>query len=42
MEVGLVLFLLFGLLVLTALYRYENPRKSRGKMTGRGGDFQDS
>ncbi|MEY2797855.1 MAG: hypothetical protein RIS22_121 [Actinomycetota bacterium] len=41
MEVGFVIFGLFTLLVLYAIFRYEQPNKSRGKLTGRGGDFQD-
>jgi len=41
MEVGFVLFALFVLLVSYAIFRYEQPNKPRGKITGRGGDFQD-
>ncbi len=41
MEVGIAFFLLFAILVSFALFRYERPTKPRGKVTGRGGDFQD-
>jgi len=41
MEIGLLIFALFALLVGVVIYRFEYPTKSAKKITGRGGDFDE-
>ncbi len=39
MEIGILIFLGFVLTVGLLIYRYEQPKSKRNKLTGRGGDF---
>jgi|GEM_PF-611581 len=41
MEIGIIVFAVFAGLIALVIIRYERPSTPRGKMTGRGGDFQD-
>ena len=37
----LLLFLPLAILLGTLVYRYDHPKKPKGKLTGRGGDFSE-
>jgi hypothetical protein len=41
MVIGFIIFAVFAGLIGLVIYKYERPSTPRGKMTGRGGDFQD-
>lgn len=40
-EIGIAIFVIFAVALGFFLFRYENPSQKRGKITGRGGDFQE-
>jgi hypothetical protein len=41
MEIGIAIFVIFTVALGFVLFRYENPSQRRGKITVRGGDFQE-
>lgn len=40
MNIAFVIIGVFAVAVGTLIFSYEKPRKSRRKLTGRGGDFE--
>jgi hypothetical protein len=40
MWVGIVIVALYAFLAGVLIFKYEKPKKNRGKITGRGGDFE--
>jgi hypothetical protein len=40
MAIGIAIVGLYAVLAGVLIFKYEKPKKNRGKITGRGGDFE--
>ncbi|CAN2189762.1 hypothetical protein MCEPAE42_00517 [Candidatus Nanopelagicaceae bacterium] len=40
MGIGIAIVALYAFLAGVLIFKYEKPSKNRGKITGRGGDFE--